>query len=247
LIICSSDENEEKETKLIEMLTNKQVDGLIISSTLRKTEMFKRMKKEKFPFVLIDRAFPRFKANYVGVDNYHGAYEAVKHLIDIGYTEIGFITITPSHLSTLKDRYLGYKDALTNHNIKYNGKIVREIQFENVAKETEEILIELNKYSAHSKALFIANNNLTIAALIAMKKIKINCPEDIAIVSFDDIDLFKFTPSPVTAVSQPLFNICQIAFDKLYNCINNKELVSDYQETILPTSLIVRESCGYKK
>jgi LacI family transcriptional regulator len=247
LIICSSDENEEKEHKLIEMLTNKQVDGLVISSTVRKTDVFQKMKKERFPFVLVDRNFPRFKANYVGVDNYQGAFDATKHLIDAGYSDIGFMTITPSHLSTLKDRFMGYKAALNEHSIKYNGKIVREIRFENVARETEEILAELSLYKAHKKALFVANNNLAISTLIAMKKMKLSCPEDVALVSFDDIELFKFTPATVTAVSQPLFNICQIAFDILYSRIANKDLIMEFEQTILPTSLIVRESCGFKQ
>lgn len=243
LVICSSDEKEEKEDRLIKALLDRHVDGIIVSSTLRRTDIYKTLKKEKVPFVLIDRSFPRFKANYVGVNNYQGAYDATDHLIKNGYTEIGYITLTPSHISTLKDRFSGYKDALRDNNIAYNGKIIREIPFEEIEKETTDILLDMTSFPNNSKALFIANNNLTIACLKAMNKLGLKTPEDIAIISFDDNEVFNFTRTPISAVAQPIKEICKESYDMLKHRINNKDLVETYEQKILKTNLVIRKSC----
>ncbi|PLX12965.1 MAG: LacI family transcriptional regulator [Marinilabiliales bacterium] len=243
LMICSSDENEEKEKKLLHMLKERQVDGLIISSTLSEHSEILQLKRENYPFVLIDRYFPRIDSNYVGVDNYEGACQAVEHLIQIGYRKIAHLTVSPSYITSLKDRSRGYRDSLKKHSIRYNKRIDREIDFKNLRKELQSVLTGLLSEPENVQALFVANNNLAVACLESLNEMNLMIPRDIAVVSFDDIELFAHTYSPITAVSQPVEDICSITVKTLLEDIKAGGKMPK-QQHILSPNLIVRHSCG---
>lgn len=244
LMICSSDEKEDKELQLIQMLKERQVDGLIISSTLSSHEAILQLKKENYPFVLIDRYFPQINANYVIVDNYNGAFDAVEHLISLGYDKIAQITISPAHITSLKERTRGYREALKKHNIRYNKKLNREIPFGNIKDRVYKEIKDLIMPPYNVRALFVANNNLAIACLESINEMNLRIPQDIAFVSFDDISVFKFCYPPVTSIAQPVERICEEAVKMLVDEIESTDKVIKKQHVVLPTDLIVRRSCG---
>lgn len=242
LMICSSDESPEKETALIQMLRDKRVDGLILSSTLANSTQIRELVEEKFPFVLIDRNLPDLDTNYVLVDNMEGSFEAVEHLIKLGYRNIAQITISPSHLSTLRDRISGYRDALEKNHIPFNPELVREVSFNNVQANVYDILKELISPPHSIQALFVANNNLAMACLNCLHSMKLRVPQDIALISFDDIEFFSFSNPPVTAVAQPIEKICHNAVEILVHEIKEKDVPKKH--VVLPTRLTIRQSCG---
>ena len=244
LMICSSDENEEKETSLMHMLLERQVDGLIISTTQSTSKDVAFLKEDNFPFVLIDRFFPNIDSNYVVIDNYYGAFTATEHLINMGYTRIAQMTISPSHLSSLKERSRGYTDALKKHGIKVNKNLTSLIPFGDIKKNVYEHLKFLLSAPQNTQALFLANNNLTVACLECINEMKLRIPHDIAIVSFDDIDLFRVFYPPITAVSQPIDEICKRSVEILLSEINDKENITEKTKEVMQTKLIVRDSCG---
>lgn len=243
LIICSTDENEEKEKKFINLMRDRQVDGLIISSTLSDQTEILNLKRSSYPFVLIDRYFPRIDSNYVVVDNYEGAYQAVEHLLKIGYRRIAHLTISPSYITSLRDRAKGYKDALKKYGIRYNKNLDREISFTDTKENVKEAIKEIVNYPNDVQAIFVANNNLAVACLECLNEMNLMIPRDIAVVSFDDIPLFAFTYSPITAVSQPVEEICAKAVEILDDEINQKG-TSEKQKVVFPARLVVRHSCG---
>ena len=243
LIICSSDENPEKESELIQMLIDRQVDGLIISTTQKNNNDISRLKKEKFPFVLIDRNIPKLDTNYVIVDNFQGAKNVVEHLINIGNKKIGHLTISPSHLSSLKDRTAGYKEALKENNIRVDNSLIREISFENIKDDVRRELKELMSPPQSINSLFVANNNIAVACLECLKEMNIKIPQDVALVSFDDIDAFKLCYPPVTAVAQPISQMGEQAVNILIDTIKS-EGANAPKQVSLNTQLEIRRSCG---
>jgi LacI family transcriptional regulator len=243
LIICSSDENPEKESELLQMLIDRQVDGLIFSTTQAKTDDILQFKRSKFPFVLIDRCLPRIETNYVGVDNRKGAHEVVEHLLELGNRRIGCLAISPSHLSTIKDRIAGYKDALKAHQIRFDGKLVREIPFEDIKQSVRKEIKELLMPPHNVTALFVVNNNVAVACLEALQEMNIKVPQDLALVSFDDIELFKLCYPPVTAVAQPIEEIGSNAMALLLENIKAGKAWENKQVN-LGTEVVVRRSCG---
>ena len=91
-------------------------------------------------------------------------------------------------------------------------------------------------------SIFFLNNKLAIAGLEILKRLNIRIPQDISIVSFDDIELFKFSCPTITSVSQPKEEIGKLAFEILLNQINDSDMKK--QQITLPVKMNIRESCG---
>ncbi len=244
LMICSSDENPEKESELIGMLIDRQVDGLIISTTQKNNSDIKLLKKNDFPFVLIDRNVDSIDTNYVVVDNVEGAKEVVNHLVKLGNERIGHLTITPAHISTIKERIEGYKKGLRDNGIAVNNKLIREVSFDNLKADVEKQIKELLAAPNKITALFVANNNIAVAALECLNEMGLRIPQDIALVSFDDIEAFNLCYPPITAVDQPIGEMGKKAVNIIFDEIN-KEGDKKTQHHSLKTKLILRKSCGY--
>ena len=243
LMVCSSDEDPEKELELIRILKEKQqVDGLIISTSQNSPDVFRQLKKDEFPFVLIDRNFAKFDSNYVGVENKNSSYQAVDSLIQNGAKNVGMLTISPSHLSTLCDRIEGYKDALKHHGIKVDDRLICEIPFDHIREGVKKAVTDLLKISPPVDALFLANNHLTVACLEVIRDMGLRIPYDIMLFSFDDIELFKFSYPPVSAISQPIESIGKNAIEILINILEKKSSINEIQKVILPTQLEKRRS-----
>ena len=241
VIFCSSDEDVEKEIKLINMLRNRQVDGLIIATTQKDTSLFTQMKKEKFPFVLVDRKLPRLKANYVGSHNMQGAYDVTARLIKNGFEDIALFKISPLYLSSIKEREIGYISALKDHQLRLNRQLIKTVEFDRVQESVNDYLDELMKMAQPIDAIFTLNNSIAMACLNYFKKHKYNIPQDVALVSFDDIELFNYSCPSISAVSQDLNIIGEEAVNLLLNEINGRE--TKKQEITIPVSFKERDSC----
>jgi LacI family transcriptional regulator len=243
LVVCSSDEVEEKEYKLIELLKDRQrVEGLIVATTQKKMDQFQQLKKESFPMVFIDRKPDGIPSNYVGVDNYKGAFDMVEHMIKQGLKKIGLINVSPTYISTLQDRVEGYKDALKKYNIKLSNAI-QAVSYHDIEKTTEEAVRNLVSAPSSMEGLFVVNNNVAVHCLQTIHKMNLRIPEDIALACFDDMDAFKFSHPPLTTVAQPLEKIGEEAVKLLMKQVNGKTAPAP-QSRILPTKLVIRKSCG---
>jgi LacI family transcriptional regulator len=249
LLICSSDENPKREAELISVLADQhQVDGLIVSSTLNDSQMFDRLQLQKTPFLLLDREFATGLFPSVTVDNKQGAEMLVQHLITKGASKIGLISLSPAHLSTLKDRVTGYKDALRKNNIEFNDELIREVSFENLREDIMKEVDFLLSPPQQVKAIFALNNLVALFTLEAIQQKGLKIPQDVALGSFDDIEFFKFTSPPITAISQPLEKLGEQAMELLFSLMNRKEgdeaPRNDQDRLVLPVELMVRNSCG---
>lgn len=242
LIICSSDEKDEKELRLLKMLRNRQVDGFIVSSTLRKPQGLLELKKFNYPIVLIDRDIPRLDVPTVLVDNYSGAYEMTKHLIEMGHKKIAHLSITPNYLSTIRDRIRGYRAAMNDSGFRVQSDWVIEVPFDNVTQAVETMLPVVLKKPKTVTALFTANNNLAVAALDTIRKNGIRIPEELAICSFDDIDLFRLFDPPITACAQPGKEIAEASVLLLKRLIDDPVNRNNVDSIMLDTTLNIRKS-----
>ncbi|HHG83486.1 MAG TPA: LacI family transcriptional regulator [Bacteroidetes bacterium] len=247
VLFGSSDENAEKERSLIQMLRDRQVDGLIISTTLANNVDLEELKKENFPFVLVDRYVPKSDMPFVTADNYGGSVTIVEHLIKQGVKQIGQLTISPSHLTSITERTRGYQDALEKNGIDFNADLVREIPYDKIRESIRKTVPELVGAPHHVKGLFVVNNNLATATLACIQDMGLRIPEDIAVVCFDDVDMFKFVNPPVTAVSQPIEQMGEEAVEILLEMIDEKTRTPKNPQRFLQTSMVVRQSCGSGK
>lgn len=244
LIICNSDENAEKEKKIINTLLEKQVDGLILSSTIEHTEHLKLLNSEQIPFILIDRIYSSFPTNYVIVNNFLGAKEATEHLINYGHKRIACFTISPAHISTQVERFLGYKAAIEKNNLLFSDYFHRIISRKNTYQSIYNTIKEWQYNNIMPTAIFSSNNQLTLYLLEICKELKISIPQKLSIVSFDDIETFKFNTPSITAVVQPIESLAQNAVIELIKQIRKPKSneLSKLSQIKLETNLVLRES-----
>ena len=220
-------EKAEKERNLIQMLRDRQVDGLIISTTLENNRDIQELLDDNFPTVLVDRFIPNFKAPFVTADNFQGAFDAVEHLIANGAKNIGLLTISPSHLTSMTERTRGYREALEKNKIGFDNALVREIPYDNIRAGIQQHVPEL------------LSGKKTVDALFLLKK---SIPSEVAVVSFDDIEMFRFIHQGITAVAQPVEEMGRVAVDVILDKILNGEDALMEDKVFLKTQLIVRSS-----
>lgn len=243
LIVCSSDESEAREMRLLKMLLNRQVDGIIMTTTLREPKILEQLIPYHFPLVLVDRYLDGFESNFVGVDNAASAQNAINHLIENGHKNIGFLTLTPDYISSLSERKNGYLQALENHNIPLNSNYMLQLDYLKIKNKDYSQLQEFLLNYPEISAIFTSNNNLAVACLSIAKTLGKKLPEDLSLITFDDVELFEYTAPSISSIAQPLENIGQSAVKLLLQQLKNDNFI--IKKEILTTQLIYRESsCG---
>mgnify|MGYP002381731020 CR=1 FL=1 len=239
LMVCSTDENEEREKLLVEMMVNQQgVDGLIVSSVLQHADFYEQARFSKVPMVFIDRVVPLHKANYILADNYGGAIQLVSQLIQQNCKKIACFAITPLHLSTIEDRINGYKKALSNAGLPIESDMIRSIGFASIASDVEKELRGFMASNTLPDAIFALNNHIAVTLLKLIKQKEFSRFEKVKIACFDDIDLFNIIDKPVTSLAQPVEKIGKLSAEKLLGIIAGTHTLSTSE--VLPTHLIAR-------
>ncbi len=243
LVLCNTDEDPGNENEYLKILVSKSVDGLIISLSGKNTYL-KKLIRAGFPVVLLDRGVEGLETTQVVVDNESGAYEAVTHLIKLGHRRIAIIDGL-ANIQTSEERLKGYKRALQDNHIPLDPRLIKYGDFKmNKAKEVTKELLDMKNSPI---ALFVANEAMTIGALLTLKKENITIPEEIAIVGFDDPVWGPLLTPPLTAVRQPAYSMgtmtCQTLLQKI-NMHGRERIV--FEELVLKPKLIIRQSCGEK-
>ena len=242
VVFSSSNEDPGIEQELISSMLNRQVDGLILASTQQNSLEIERLKKAEFPFVLIDRHYPNIDTNFVVVDNYGGVNKATKHLLKLERKKIAFISLK-SELGAMRQRLLGFQDALLDFNIELNRDHIKELSFENYQNEMLQAIKELVQYPDKVDAIVFATHYLTSSGLRQLRSIHMDVPREIAIVSFDELSAFDLIDPAITAIIQPVEEIGNFAVEILLDEIegrNGKVRI----EKVLETELLIRKSCG---
>jgi LacI family transcriptional regulator len=240
LMVCSTNEDEEREKKLIDMMINQQgVDGIIIASTFKNADFFNNPRYIKTPMVFIDRILPLYNGNFVVTDNYGGSREIVEALIKKNCKKILCLSITPSHISTIDDRIKGYADAVEKQGLNNGEDFVVPVNFSRIQEDTLGALKKMFYLHPDIDAVYALNNHLATACLKAFKDKSIGKYYDkVHLACFDDIELFNLVDKPILSVSQPVDDIGTNATLLVLDIIDGKH--TNKSMIVLPTSLIVR-------
>jgi LacI family transcriptional regulator len=240
LIVGNSDGDAEKEEAYYDTLIAKRVDGLLLITcpTEYPPAYFSRHNSEETPVVLINRDYPSLRADAFLVNHREGSQGAVAHLIGRGHRRIGIVTGPSQHVSS-RQRFLGYEQALRDHGLPVDPTLIREGRFD--IKSGYEQTKALLSLSERPTALFICNAPMAMAALRAIFDAGLRCPEDVALVSFDDMEWFDLIRPRITAVAQPTYELGASAAEMLLRRVSG-EFSDPPCRKVLATELIVRES-----
>lgn len=247
IILCNTDEDVEKEERYIELLLRKRVEGIILSpADCSKRESVEQILKRNVPLVLIDRYIKGLNVDCVYSDSISGAYELTRYLINLGHRRIGII-VGPNRISTALDRVEGYKRALQDAGILIDESLIRwgeKYSREDGYRNAKELLATKNPPTA----IFGGNRLITVGILKAIRELDLKIPDDVSVVSFDEVEDMSVTNPFLTVMSQDSYNIGVIATEKLLERIRgDSNLLIRFGHTILQPKLIIRESCKSPK
>lgn len=238
IIYCSTDNDTEKTKELINVLKDRNVDGYIISPPPGVEKEVNELIKAGMPVVMFDRYLPKVKTDYVVIDNEPSAESATSYLIKQGYSNIGFITFSSS-LTQMKGRLKGYKNALRQEGLK---PYVLEIDF---TPEERVMVQKVREFlQAHPKldAVLFGAIQAGSCGLKAMTQLKLKVPDDLAVISFDDHDIFELFATPVTAIAQPIEKIAHKVIGLLLDRLDAEKGAAAPREVVLKTKMKIRGS-----
>lgn len=237
IIICNTYRLSSKVVNYIDVLAERQVDGIIFAGGINgKKFLEESLKKNALKVVLIGNHGLDFPS--VQIDNFAGAYNVISYLIKLGHRDIGFIK-GPLKSITSRERLKGYRKALRDNHIKVEDSLIKRGDF--TPKGGVEATKSLINQKIKPSAIFCANDQMAIGAIKVLRESEYRIPEDIAIVGFDDIEIASYIRPSLTTISVPMYRLGQTAMVDLLNIIKGKEVK---KKVVLQTKLIIRESTG---
>jgi LacI family transcriptional regulator len=245
VVYCSTDNDEEKARDLINLLSQRQVDGYIITPTPHLAEDIIRLQAENKPVVLIDRYFPQHEEiPAVLVDNYEGVAKGMEYLIKKGYRKIAYVSIE-ADMAHMKDRLCAYYDVLGRHGIEVDERLVKIVPY-NMDREAalKQIKGLLSGSGAPPDAAFFLTNYLGVLGIEAIKDLEIKVPQQLAVLCFDDNDIFRLYNPTISVIRQPIEAIGQQAMFALIERLKHSG-TGVYPENVpvkLVADLIARQS-----
>jgi LacI family transcriptional regulator len=245
VVYCSTDNDEEKARELINMLSQRQVDGYIITPTPELAPEIRKLQAENKPVVLIDRYFPEHdEIPAVLVDNYEGVAKGTEYLIGKGYSKIALVTIE-NEMAHMKDRLQAYYDVLSRHGIAVDQALISTVPYHAGRENSLEQIRNLLKGAGTSiDAVFFLTNYLGVLGIEAIKNMQIRIPEQVAVLCFDDNDIFRLYTPTISVIRQPIEAIGQQAMCTLIERLKHTggEAFPITEPVQLVSELIARES-----
>ena len=217
VVLCNSDESEEKERRYVDVAIQERVAGVVISPTSATTNV-DLLTRRGTPIVAVDRPLPDQQSDLVLVDTRLAARHATEHLISEGYTRIGCIT-GPAGVRTADDRLAGYRDALRAAKHRGSPRLVRRTEYKSAG--ANKAAHDLLGQPEPPDALLVANSAMAIGVLAALQEHGLRPGKDVGVVAFDDVPWAALVDPPLTVVAQPAYDIGTVAARLLLARIND--------------------------
>ncbi|WP_018133117.1 LacI family DNA-binding transcriptional regulator [Effusibacillus pohliae] len=234
LLIHAVDKQSEERQEFAPFVQENKVDGLLILSHLH-PDYIQQIIQLGVPTVLIDHHHPSIKADCILTNNRFGAYEAVRHLVELGHREIGFIgniKTSPSY----QERLEGYRLAMADY-----GLLIREDFLFLDSVDTEEAIARfIESKPVGPSAWFCVNDTLGFLLNSCLTKLGKRVPQDVSICGFDNHLLSELASPPLTTIHIDKEYFGKRAVDRLFWRMDHRD--APVEEILLPVSLLARGS-----
>lgn len=239
LLLTDSHDSVSVEADQVQIMLDHRVDGVMIAPASQHGDHSLDVLHDRgVPTVLIDRIGDR-RFDEVAAEGAAPVATLVQHLATRGHTRIGFISGKPN-LWTTASRLDGYKQGLAASGIAFDPKLVRSGSSQQApAMRAVETLMRV---SSPPTALVCANNAMTVGALKALRAMKLGVPDQVALVSYDDLALAELIQPPITAMAQPIEEMGAMATRLLLRRIEGRG--KDPERHVLDPTFHHRVSCG---
>ncbi|WP_226086249.1 LacI family DNA-binding transcriptional regulator [Mesobacillus sp. S13] len=232
--------DEEIFQQVVSMVQGGRVDGIILLYSKTDDKIMNYLLERKFPFTVIGRPSKNAeRITFVDNDNIYITKQVTDYLIKLGHQRIAFIGVNLEHVFTI-DRLEGYKQALHEANIQYDEKyVIHEQCLKSGGKQG--ILKFLSSHEPPT-ALVVADDFTAIELMSYSEELNIKVPEEISIVSFNDVPLTEHMKPQLTSVNIDIFQLGFEAANCLIEIIKNPDALP--KRVTIPARMIERKSCS---
>ncbi|HEX2535565.1 MAG TPA: LacI family DNA-binding transcriptional regulator [Chitinophagaceae bacterium] len=239
IIYCSTENDPARASEIIQHLSRQQIDGYIITPAVQMEDDILRLLGQNKPVVLLDRYLPNLDIPFVMVDNYAGISLGVDHLVQRGHRHIGFVTVNLDMVQ-MKEREVSFSESATRHGLA--SAPVLTLGYGATREASIDALMQFIQAHPEVEALFFATNYLGIFGIEALGQLGKSIPGDMAVLSFDDDELFRLYPPGITSIRQPIAEIAQQAIHLLLDQLGGRTDNCSRTGFKLPASLVLRNS-----
>ncbi|WP_442603857.1 catabolite control protein A [Paenibacillus sp. KN14-4R] len=241
IILSNADKKKDKEIRVINTLLEKQVDGLLFMGGVVTEDHLAAFQTATIPIVLCGTVDDERKIPSVNIDHEQAAYDATQLLIDNGHRKIAMISGSLQDPANGYSRYQGFKRALENANIPLPEEYVR------VGNYRYDSGIEAMNYFINLEdrptAVFTATDEMAIGAIHAIQDHGLHVPNDISVMSIDNINMASMVRPLLTTVAQPMYDIGAVSMRLLTKLMNKEQI--DHPQVVLPHSIMKRNSVAH--
>lgn len=238
ILLCSTYGDKTTELKFMQLLSRKQVEGIILISDSLDSEIDKQIKGFKIPFVYINRYFYTEDFPTVTIDSSEATYEMTNYLIKLGHENIAYISSSQEEYSLELLKLDGYKKSISENEgfeeyIFYaNGRSIDD------GYEACRNIIEADKAIT---AIFCSHDELAIGVLNYLYDNNIEVPEDMSVAGYGDIKTASMFRPRLTTIREPFYDIGAVAIRRIIKEIKKESM--DKNTIFLPFQIQKRESC----
>lgn len=241
LLIASSDNEPQKESKIINALIERNIDGLVIASSGGESlQAIEKCKENGIPVVLIDRSFNEVDVSQVLWDDYEVSIKLVEKLINAGHKKIVCVNVMLSN-PTGKLRLDGYLKALQNNNIEIDESIISGSNFG--PEEAYDFVIKTFSSKNRPTAIFCTNNQMAFGALRAFNELGIVVGKDVSMVLFGNLLAHNYYPLSITHSDQDGVSMGSVAGKLLIEEMNSE--ISSNKRIIVDAPIVDGKSIVY--
>lgn len=221
LLIGNGYHNEEKERKAIEQLIRHRCAALVVHAKIIPDDELASLMKQMPGMVLINRILPGFEQRCVALDDRYGAWLATRHLIQQGHTRIGYLCSNHA-ISDAEDRLQGYYDALKEHGLPCNDRLVTFAEPDESGGE--QAMTELLGRGRNFTAVACYNDSMAAGAMGVLNDNGIDVPREISLIGFDDVLVSRYVRPRLTTVRYPIITMATQAAELALALASNQPL-----------------------
>ncbi len=242
LMVCESGGVQDREIELLEVLSDKSIDGVLFAGVDVNDTLIGKMKEKEYPVVLVTQEASASEGIIPTVvhDNIKATYDAVSFLISNGHKKVAFVSGPKHDYSSGKKRLQGYQSALRDNGIEVpdsyieHGNFTFESGYECMKKIYEE-------NSQLPTAIMLCSDLMAIGAMRFLKSAKIKIPDDISIMGFDDSEYAMYFTPELSTVRISYFAEGEKAAKELFKLMNGQKILLP-KTYYLPHKIIRRNS-----
>ena len=242
LIAVNSDDNHGRQKELLSLLRSQRVEGILLAVAAGPTPLaqIQRIISAGIRLVCVDRIPDRLPADSVSVEDVSAVQLGIDHLIAMGHQRIAIVT-GPLALKNERQRLLGYYQSLERAGFRADRDLIWE---GNILPDDVTAMCRdrLRNRAGRPDAIFATNGPTGLGVLRALRDCGLRTPEDMALVTVDELTVDDLFQPAVTTVVQPAYDIGFRAAEILLKRIENREMDEEAVTIRLPATLKIRDS-----